>query len=58
MAFADRLIDFDPARTVQGITWDHSPKKDRLTDAQIDAVRQVPFKDKAVKTAVISKMER
>ena len=53
VAFADRLIDFDPAGTVQGITWDHSPKKDRLTDAEIDAVRQVPFKDKAVKTAVL-----
>ena len=53
LAFADRLIDFDPSEAIPGITWDHTIKKERLTDEEIIAIRNMDYKDQTVKRAVM-----
>ena len=47
------MIDFDPALEIPGITWDHTIKKERLTDAEIEAIKNVIFKDLELKLAVL-----
>ena len=53
IAYSDRLIDFDPALEIPGITWDHTIKKERLTDAEIEAIKNVIFRDLELKMAIL-----
>ena len=39
IAYSDRLIDFDPALEIPGITWDHTIKKEKLKLFVINIVR-------------------
>lgn len=52
IAFADHLIDFDPSEEIEGIKWDHSFKRESLTEEEIMALKNTPFKDLEVKRAV------
>ena len=49
---ADNLIDFDPTEEIEGIKWDHTCKRERLTSKEIEAIKHTPFKDEEVKKAV------
>ncbi len=49
IAFADHLIDFDPSEEIEGIKWDHSCKRESLTEEEIMALKNAPFKDMEVK---------
>lgn len=53
IAHSDKLIDFDPHDAVPGITWDHTIRKERLTDSEIESIRNTEFKDKTIKQAVL-----
>ena len=53
IAYSDRLIDFDPALEIPGITWDHTIKKERLTDAEIEVIKNVIFRDLELKMAIL-----
>lgn len=52
IAFADHLIDFDPSEEIEGIKWDHSCKRESLTEEEIELLKKTPFKDSEVKRAV------
>lgn len=52
IAFADHLIDFDPSEEIEGIKWDHSCKRESLTEEEIEALKNAPFRDLEVKRAV------
>ncbi len=52
IAYADNLIDFDPTEEIEGIKWDHSCKRERLTSKEIEAIKHASFKDEEVKKAV------
>ena len=52
IAYADNLIDFDPTEEIEGIKWDHTCKRERLTSKEIEAIKLAPFKDGEVKKAV------
>ena len=53
IAFADHLIDFDPSEVIEGIKWDHTCKRERLTSKEIKAIMNTPFKYTDVKLAVL-----
>lgn len=53
IAYNDRLIDFNPHEAVPGITWDHTIRKERLTDQEIDAIKRTPYKYQQVKQAAL-----
>ena len=46
------MIDFDPTDEIEGIKWDHTCKRERLTSKEIEAIKYAPFKDEEVKKAV------
>ena len=52
IAFADHLIDFDPSEEIEGIKWDHTCKRESLTEEEIEALKKAPFRDLEVKRAV------
>ena len=52
IAYADNLIDFDPTEEIEGIKWDHTCKRERLTSKEIEAIKHASFKDEEVKKAV------
>ena len=52
IAYADHMIDFDPTDEIEGIKWDHTCKRERLTSKEIEAIKYAPFKDEEVKKAV------
>ena len=52
IAFADHLIDFDPSEEIEGIKWDHSCKRESLTEEEIEMLKKVCFRDLEVKRAV------
>lgn len=53
VAYSDRLRDFDPILKISGITWDHTIKKERLSDVEIYAIKNVAFRDLELKMAVL-----
>ena len=52
IAFADHLIDFDPSEEIEGIKWDHSCKRESLSEDEIESLKKASFKDLEVKRAV------
>ena len=52
IAYADHMIDFDPTEEIEGIKWDHTCKRERLTSKEIEAIKLAPFKDGEVKKGV------
>ena len=52
IAYADNLIDFDPTEEIEGIKWDHTCKRERLTSKEIETIKHTLFKDEEVKKAV------
>lgn len=52
IAYADHMIDFDPTDEIEGIKWDHTCKRERLTSKEIEAIKYAPFKDEEVKKTV------
>ncbi len=52
IAYVDHMIYFDPTEEIEGIKWNHTFKRERLSSEGIESIKFAPIKDGEVKKAV------